>query len=140
MQAIAAEPGRQDCDVAEVYAAYFPWFSIATTMLDSYVDQAEDAASGAHIYIAHYPSEDAATSRVCELVRSARQRARVLRGGDRHAVILACMVAMYLSKDSARAPHMRAYTASLVRAGGPLARALVPVLRLWRIVYGQQAA
>jgi tetraprenyl-beta-curcumene synthase len=140
MLALAADPERRASDVAAVYAVYFPWFSVATTMLDSYVDQAEDAAGGAHIYIAHYPCEEAATRRVCELVRCASDRARALPGGQRHAVIVACMVAMYLSKDSARAPHMRASTASLVRAGGPLARALVPVLRLWRIVYGQRTA
>ena len=35
-------------------AAYFPWVSLAITMLDSYVDQSEDAASGDHSYIAHY--------------------------------------------------------------------------------------
>ena len=138
--AIAADA---DCDrqrVAKAYNAYFPWFSVAVTMLDSYVDQAEDAASGAHSYIAHYPSEEVAIRRVREAVARSTRSVEGLRYGHRHAVIAACMVAMYLSKDSARAPHMRAHSTSLARAGGPLARALVPVLRLWRIVYGQQAA
>jgi tetraprenyl-beta-curcumene synthase len=140
MLALAADRDRRGRDVAAVYATYFPWFSVTTTMLDSYVDRAEDVAGGAHSYIAHYPSEEIAVRRVCELVRCATHKARALPAGHRHAVIVACMVAMYLSKDSARAPHMRARTASLVRAGGPLARALVPVLRLWRIIYGQQTA
>ncbi len=138
--AIAADA---DCDrqwVTNAYNAYFPWFSVAVTMLDSYVDQAEDAASGAHSYIAHYPSEEMAIRRVHEAVARSTRSVEGLRHGHRHAVIAACMVAMYLSKESARAPHMRAHSTSLARAGGPLARALVPVLRLWRIVYGQQTA
>jgi tetraprenyl-beta-curcumene synthase len=116
------------------------WISLVGTMLDSFGDMDEDVAQGAHSYIAHYPNEEIATTRVCEVVRRATAGARALPGGHRHAVIVACMVAMYLSKDSARAPHMRARTASLVRAGGPLARALVPVLRIWRVAYGQQSA
>jgi tetraprenyl-beta-curcumene synthase len=138
--AIASDPECDEQWVDRAYAAYFPWFSVAVTMLDSYVDQMEDAASGAHSYIAHYPSEEIAIQRVREAIRRSTRSVEGLRQGHRHAVIAACMIAMYASKDSARTPHMCACTASLVRAGGPLARALVPVLRLWRIVYGQQAA
>jgi tetraprenyl-beta-curcumene synthase len=109
-------------------------------MLDSFGDMGEDAAQGAHSYIAHYPSEDIAARRVCELVRRSTEEAGRLRNGHRHAVIVACMVAMYLSKDSTRAPRMRVATTSLIAAAGPLARLLVPVLRLWRVAYGQQSA
>jgi tetraprenyl-beta-curcumene synthase len=140
MLALAAEPNGPGCDVAEVYAVYFPWFSVTTTMLDSYVDRAEDAESGAHSYIEHYSSEELGTRRVCELISRTRAQAKVLHNGYRHAVIVACMVAMYLSKDSARAPHMREQTVRLARAGGSLARVLMPVLRLWRVAYGQQSA
>lgn len=137
---LAADARCDEQWVARAYAAYFPWFSVAVTMLDSYVDQAEDAARGAHSYIAHYPSEEIALQRVHEAIERSTRSLRELRHGQRHAVIAACMVAMYASKDSARAAHMRAHTTNLVRAGGPLARALVPVLRLWRIAYGQQSA
>jgi tetraprenyl-beta-curcumene synthase len=47
---------------------------------------------------------------------------------------------MYLSKDSARTPQMRASTRSLAAAGGSLAKLLLPVLRLWRAVYRQRDA
>jgi tetraprenyl-beta-curcumene synthase len=138
--AMAADAKCDEQWVAKAYAAYFPWFSVAVTMLDSYVDQAEDAAQGAHSYIAHYPSEEIAMQRVRAAIERSTRSLRDLRHGQRHAVIAACMVAMYASKDSARTPHMRAHTTNLVRAGGPLASALVPVLRLWRIAYGQQSA
>jgi hypothetical protein len=109
-------------------------------MLDSYVDQAEDAVNGDHSYVSHYPSPTVATQRVCELVRRSAQEVRCLPGGDRHAVIAACMAAMYLSKDSARTPAMRPTTDRLSEAGGSLTRLLLPVLRLWRVVYAQRSA
>jgi tetraprenyl-beta-curcumene synthase len=138
--ALAAESACTESDLRDTYAAYFPWLSAATTMLDSYVDQAEDAVNGDHSYLAHYLSPTLATERVCELVRRSAHEVRRLRGGDRHAVIAACMVAMYLSKDSARTPEMRATTDRLLKAGGSLTRLLLPVLRMWRVVYAQRSA
>jgi tetraprenyl-beta-curcumene synthase len=138
--ALAAEyPCRQD-DVEEVYGAYFPWVSALGTMLDSFVDQAEDVEAGNHIYVDHYPGDEIGLRRIGELVhRSAHEAAR-LRNGHRHAVIVSCMTAMYLSKDSARTPDMRARTRGLVREGGSLARLLHPILRMWRIAYELRSA
>ena len=72
------------------------------------------------------------------VVREAAWRARALPDGARHAVIVACMIAMYLSKDSSRTPQMRARTRSLAAAGGSLPRLLLPVLRAWRLLYSQR--
>ena len=66
--ALAAQPDCTDADVRGTCAAYFPWLSAATTMLDSYVDQAEDELNGDHRYIAHYANEALASERVRELV------------------------------------------------------------------------
>lgn len=138
--ALAAERTCSEVDVTRTCAAYFPWVSVATTMLDSYVDQAEDAVNGDHRYIAHYASDALARQRVGELVTRSALEARRLRNGHRHAVITACMVAMYLSKDSARTPDMREGTASIARAGGSLTRLLLPILRFWRIALAQRGA
>jgi hypothetical protein len=51
---------------------------------------------------------------------------------------VACMVAMYLTKDAARSPAMRKHTARIAASGGSLTRRLIPVLRLWRIAYSQR--
>jgi tetraprenyl-beta-curcumene synthase len=109
-------------------------------MLDSYVDQFEDAASGNHSYISHYGDGDAAVRRLCEIVDRTAREACGLRNGHRHTVIVACMVAMYLSKDSAYTPELRASTRTLVAAGGSLTKVLLPVLRAWRIAYGLRSA
>jgi tetraprenyl-beta-curcumene synthase len=134
--ALAAQPSCTDTDVRRTCAAYFPWISGAATMLDSYVDQAEDDANGDHRYVAHYASGTVARDRVRDLVTRSTAEARRLSNGHRHAVIAACMVAMYLSKDGARTPAMRPSTAVLARAGGSLTRVLLPVLRLWRMSIG----
>jgi tetraprenyl-beta-curcumene synthase len=135
--AAAAEP-KQGCSARDVLTSYL-WVSLTGTMLDSFGDSEEDRVRGVHSYIAHYPSGEVATRRLGELVQQSNAEVARLRDGRRHVVIVACMIAMYLSRDSARTPATRAATASLIAAAGPLTRLLVPVLRLWRIAYGQQA-
>jgi tetraprenyl-beta-curcumene synthase len=146
MLALAAKPARavgacaQSNEVARTYNAYMQWIAPVGAMLDSFADIAEDRASGEHSYIAHYPSMDVATDRIGELVRQSRREAWALPGGARHSVLLSSMIAFFLSKDAARAPELRASARELRRAGGPLVALLLPVLRLWRIAYGQRSA
>jgi tetraprenyl-beta-curcumene synthase len=136
----AANPALAERDAREVDAAYMPWVCAASTMLDSYVDEAADVADGGHSYVAHYSSPGAAARRICKLVSRSSSEVRGLRRGDRHALIVAGMAAMYLSADEARTPAKRARTDSFVAAGGGLTRALLPALRLWRIVRAQRSA
>jgi tetraprenyl-beta-curcumene synthase len=136
--ALAAGGEPEEGRISDTCAAYLPWISLAGTMLDSYADQTHDAAAAQHSYLAHYPCAEEAVERVCELVGEAARQACALPDGAKHTVIVACMVAMYLSKDSSRAPQMRASTRSLATAGGSLARLLLPVLRAWRVAYGQR--
>lgn len=137
--ALAAEPACADKEIEQARRAYFLWISAATTMLDSYVNRAQDAASGDHSYVAHYPSPELGAQRIHQLVEGSLREARALKDGERHAVIAACMVAMYLSKDSARTRATRETTRSLANAGGALTRLLLPILRLWRIAYAQRS-
>lgn len=137
--ALAADELCSESDIARAQGAYFPWISAATTMLDSFVDQLEDAEHGDHSYVAHYPSPAQAAARIRELVRRSLREVDALRDPERHRLIVACMVAMYLSKDSAHSRALRATTWSLVAAGGSLTWLLLPVLRLWRIAYAQRS-
>lgn len=133
--ALAACPGHED--YAQVSEAYDPWICAVSTMLDSYIDQASDVVEGEHSYVGYYPSGDVAVSRVCELIeRSTRETTRLC-DGQRHAVILASMIAMYLSSDKARTPAMRAASRRMACAGGSLTRLLVPILRIWRVANRQ---
>lgn len=140
LMAVAADAHALDEDVQSVVRAYLPWVSLVGTMLDSYSDQAEDRRNGDHSYIGHYQSDEEAVCRVRELIRRARSELAALKHGARHEVLIASMIAMYLSKDSARGPLRRDTTRSLAQAGGPLAQLLMPVLRVWRTVYRQASA
>jgi tetraprenyl-beta-curcumene synthase len=138
--ALASEPNCSELVATQIARAYFPWISVLTAMLDSYVDQEEDARSSSHSYLAHYQTPQAAAERVRQLIRRCVHEARSLDDGEKHTVIAGCMFAMYLSRDSALAPPMRETTTSLIRAGGTSAGVLHPVLRLWRTVYGLRSA
>jgi tetraprenyl-beta-curcumene synthase len=132
--ALAAEPGRHPSEAAATYAAYF-WVCLAATVLDSYVDEVEDIANGDHSYFGHYPSKEYGAMRAGEIVRRATSEMQTLRHSERHAVIVGCMAALYLSKDSALTAEMRETSRMLLCSGGSLARLLGPVLRAWRVAY-----
>jgi tetraprenyl-beta-curcumene synthase len=136
---LAAEPAATHDQGCGVYAAYLPWISLAGTMLDSYGDLTEDAAGGDHSYIAHYPDTATASRRLAEIVRRSLAETRGLHDCERHVVTAACMIAMYLTKDSTRDAALRTTTSEIIRAGGSLTRCLVPVLRAWRVLYKQQS-
>lgn len=133
--ALACEPDCCEDNIDRTHSAYFPWASALACMLDSYADQPEDTANGDHSYIAHYPTLAAAVAGTAGLVRRCLHELSSLRDGEKHVVIAASMVALYLSKDSMRRPSLRRGSSEIVKAGGSLTRALVPILRLWRAAY-----
>jgi len=137
---LAADTGVSAELIETTRQAYWPWMSLVAVMLDSYADQAEDSLSGDHSYVAHYPSRARCVHRLSECIDRAAVGVLSLPRGHKHAVILGSMVAMYLSKDSARAPDMEHDTRALAKAGGSLACLLLPVLRLWRTRYAHRAA
>jgi tetraprenyl-beta-curcumene synthase len=133
---LAGEPACTDGEIRRTHGAYFPWASTLATMLDSYVDQIEDAANGDHTYISHYPTPELATRHVCRFIRRCLRETASLKDGEKHTLIVSCMFAMYLSKDSALSPAMRETTRRMIDSGGSLTRLLHPILRLWRTAYG----
>jgi tetraprenyl-beta-curcumene synthase len=138
--ALAAEPIRSEDDISDACAVYFPGLSLIATMLDSYVDQAQDSASNNHSYIAHYPTSEHARRRICELIAQSIHEARRLRDGHRHVVLAACMIAMYLSNDSALEPKRSQASMELACTGGRCTRLLLPILRIWRMAYALRSA
>ncbi len=130
--ALAAESPCAKSDLQRIYATYFPWVSLAIAMLDSYVDQADDEASGAHSYISHYPDSRFASQRLGEIISRAVRNAHGQ--GYRHAVVVACMVTMYLSKEGAGTSDIRATTRQLAKGDTLIAR-LLPLVRAWRAIH-----
>lgn len=134
--AYAADPDGNSGEAQSIYAAYLPWISLAATMLDSYGDVDEDTRASTHSYIGHYASSDDATARIAEIVQRVFTEASALPRGERHVAIAGCMVAMYLTQPSI---DNATNTPVLASAGGPLTRALLPVLRIWRHGMGQRS-
>lgn len=130
--ALAADPDLREDDVVEAEAVYFPWICAASTLLDAYVDQPSDQTEGNHSYVEHYDSPAEMVERLCEIVYRSAHGARQLRNGERHALIAAGMVSMYLSKASARSPALRASSRRIARAAGSLPRVQLPIMRAMR--------
>ena len=131
--ALGAEPLCSDVLLCNTYHAYFPWAGALATMLDAFVDQFDDAAQGEHNYLTYYGSSSQATEQIARLVRCCLTETRSLVNAECHTLVIASMVAMYLSRDSARTPHLSEATARIATAGGSLTTALLPLLRLWRL-------
>jgi tetraprenyl-beta-curcumene synthase len=136
--ALAADDNTPAQLLSRTRAVYSPWTTAAATMLDSYVDRVEDEANGDHSYVAHYPTQERAVERIGQLIQRAICSTRQLPNAEGHTLIAACMVAMYLTKDAARAPATKHLTVRIARSGGSLTRGLMPILRLWRIAYAQR--
>jgi tetraprenyl-beta-curcumene synthase len=137
--ALSARTDVTSSEVSATYATYWPWVSLATTMLDNYADQDEDVANGNHNYFSHYRDGTCGVSRLCNHIARATRGARGLPHGERHAVIVSAMVAMYISKKSDGSARTRRARRALTKSGGSLVRVLVPILRAWRIAYRQRS-
>ncbi len=135
----AADENATPAQIEATFHAYMPWVALATAMFDSFADQVEDAALDGHSYIAHY-SPATVDARLQQIARQTMHAALMLPRGTRHAILVACMIAMYLSRDDARSPEMAARTRALARAGGPLTTSLLPVLGIWRAAVSHRAS
>lgn len=135
--ALASEPRVAAVEIAAVDRAYLH-IDLCTTLLDSYVDWHDDREAGAHRYLDHYESPEAAIDRMRESARHAVELALAAPRGHRHHVITASMIALYLSAPAANTPEQRPVTDSIAAASGQLARLLIPALRTWRTAYRQR--
>jgi tetraprenyl-beta-curcumene synthase len=138
VMALAGDETGTDEDLHAAVDLYSPWVGALSTMLDSYIDQADDARTRRWSAIAYYPNSENAEGRIALLMSTVLRDAARLRHGQRHTLIVAMMIAMFLTSDSATSGPLAASTRQLRRAGGPLTMVLVPVLRCWRLLYGQR--
>jgi tetraprenyl-beta-curcumene synthase len=136
--ALATDEQMTKHDLRRAVDAY-AWAARVSALLDNYIDQFDDATSGAHNYLAYYPATEVAVHRMSVLVDRTLREVGALRNGERHLVIVASMIAMFLSSDSARSRSLRGSTRALAAHGGALTRLLMPILRAWRVAYGQRA-
>lgn len=132
---LAADPLTTERDIDAALVVYSPWVAALSMMLDSWVDQHDDRASGHVSFVGYYADRDAAVARIAAMIDRSLRELATLRHGERHTLITAAMVAMFLSRDSARSDDLTAGTRTMIAAGGPLTRALLPLLSTWRAAY-----
>jgi tetraprenyl-beta-curcumene synthase len=130
--AAAAHRGTDGADAEAIEHAYFPWIAALSWLLESLVDQEEDAASDGHSYVAHYDSPQSAAQRLAAIAEHATADARGLPQAGRHTLLLAGMTAMYLSDAGAESAAAREAASAVGRTiGGPVGP-LLGLLRLRR--------
>jgi tetraprenyl-beta-curcumene synthase len=131
--AAAAAPSLRGEDVAAIEAAYFPWVSALHSLLDSAVDDAEDAATGQLSLVRCYRCTPEAATRMRWLALQALQAARELPRGRRHIVLVVAMACSYLSAPEVSAPDVLALAEGVRGALGPLAVPALAVFRMRRL-------
>lgn len=118
--------------VAALEDAYFPWIGSLHTLLDSLIDQQEDATTNQHSLAGHYLSQEEAADRLRTLAAQAVLHAGGLPDGDDHMMILAAMVSFYLATPQARTPQARL---AAERVLATLGDCVVPAMLVLRVRY-----
>lgn len=106
--AAATRPEVSGLEVTAIERAYFPWIGAANSLLDSLVDQDEDAEPGQHRLLDYYASPEQVVERLYLISREAAHRASALPPRHGHTLILAAMIGFYLSHLETDDPGLRA--------------------------------
>jgi tetraprenyl-beta-curcumene synthase len=128
--ASAADPASTTEDAVKLDAAYFPAVCALSTLLDSLADYYRDAGTANHSFIARY--RDHAAERLVAIAAEAADRIKTVRDSRTHAIILAGIVAYYLSSSSVQEGFPAAARESLMRYIGPLAVPMYTAMRVRR--------
>lgn len=130
--AAASDPDLTHCEVDAIDTLYWPWAEALHILLDSLIDRAEDRATEQPNLLDHYSSHDEMTERLGLLASETAERAREV--PPHHRLILAGMVALYLSDEQAWTAFARPATERILAATGALAKPAMLLLRARRFV------
>jgi tetraprenyl-beta-curcumene synthase len=134
--AAAALPELTAQDAATIEAAYFPCIGALHSLLDSLVDEQEDAATGQLRLIRCYPSRGQAAAGLQHLAARALFAARRLPGGADHALLVTAMACSYLAAPEASSSGADDVTRQVRASLGPLVRPMLLVFKLRRLAGG----
>ncbi|MGC1166754.1 MAG: DUF2600 family protein [Solirubrobacterales bacterium] len=127
--AAAADPRTSASEAESIDTAYFPSIGALTVLLDDLIDRDEDAAAGAHNYLAYYRDSEEVANRLELIAQLARSGIAPLRHPGRHAAILAGVAGFYLSAAAAETPYARPIRERLMRSTGPAVQPIVVLMR-----------
>ncbi len=129
--AAATDPALTPSKVDAIDALYWPWAEALHILLDSLIDRAEDRATGQPNLLDHYASQGEMTERLGLLATQTAERA--LDVAPHHRLILAGMVALYLSDEQAWTAFARPATERILEATGTFAKPALLILRARRL-------
>jgi tetraprenyl-beta-curcumene synthase len=130
--AAATDPTLTPADVDAIDALYWPWAEALHILLDSLIDRAEDRETGQPNLLDHYTSQAEMTERLGRLTSETARHARNV--APHHRLILAGMVALYLSDEQAWIASARPTSEAILRATGTLAKPALLLLRSRRLL------
>jgi tetraprenyl-beta-curcumene synthase len=133
--ALIAAAGRPVLAAAEAVAiegAYWPWIGALHSLLDSLVDEAEDAAAGQRSLLSYYSSPEETAERLQHLTEQSLCAIGALPDAREHALILAGMASFYLTARQTTSPAARLVSARVLETLGSLARPSLLVLKTRR--------
>lgn len=137
--ASTADPSSLPEEAARVDAAYFPSICALSALLDSLADYHGDAGTNNHSFIAHYRDQDQAAERLVAITAEATTLIGSLRHSRRHAIILAGIVAYYLSSSSVWEGFPSTAAERLMGCVGPLGASMCAVMRARRRLHDRAA-
>ncbi len=140
--ALMASAARSTLNAHEAVAierAYFPWIGSLHSLLDSLIDQPEDAATKQHNLVQHYRSPGETAARLRLLADASALQARTLPRGLQHAMILAGMASHYLCAVEARLPDAKLAKIAVLEGIGDLARPTMLVFQLREVARAPRA-
>jgi tetraprenyl-beta-curcumene synthase len=132
--AAAAEQALTSSQAKAIEETYWPWANALHTLLDNLIDRAEDKQTQQHNLIDHYTSQAEMTDRLGLLASETVTRAHY--AVPHHRLILAGMVALYLSDEQAWTGAAQPASERVSTATGTLVKPALLLLRARRLVLG----
>lgn len=126
--AAAADPALERRESQAIHDVYVPWAGAVLALIDSLIDQTHDSTDQTHSLVARYASADVAAERVSAFVDRALALTRDTRQPERHALIVASMIALFASAPAARDADARHAIQRALDAAGP--RRVLPLVLL----------
>ena len=129
--AAAGTPRTTARDASRINDAYFPDVCAISALLDSLIDYPDDMQTANHSFVAHYHSHTEAAARHAAIIRDAMTRLEGLDKPRRHNLILAGLVAYYLSAAGAnRSPAVSSLDRAIPRDA--ITRTAMAIMRVRR--------
>lgn len=132
--AAAAKPRLTPVESTGVERLYWPFAASLHTLLDNLIDWREDLDSSQHNLLSHYSSNQEMARRLEYLASETFLRACDF--DDGHRLILAGMVALYLSDEHAWTSFARPSSERVLSAAGAIVKPALVMLRARRICLG----